>query len=199
MNIVSFLKNKESYIEDGKKIINENPFYFTLHLILKYYFNNTNEYYLLSFLKDITNSENEFKVFMIYFEYGLDVYNNEIKNLNLKYDNDNFINFLIGYLKKKYDSDHAILKPYIKNITENEDEIVKKFNIAKLTYNFKKDALNRFDKINNAIEYLNKAKELEDEAKKYKDMAMNILTNLKVEMKQNICFDNKLIIKDNNK
>ena len=41
----------EITIEYGKKIIKDNPFYFTLHLMLKYYFNNTNEYYFFTFLQ----------------------------------------------------------------------------------------------------------------------------------------------------
>lgn len=197
MDIISFSKNKDGTVEYGKKIIKDNPFYFTLHLILKYYFNNTNDYYFITFLKDITHSENEFKVFMIYFEYGIDLYNKNIKKLNLQYDNeDEFIYFLIGYLKKDYDNNHNVLKPYIKNITENEDEIIKKFNIAKSTYNYKKDALEKFENINIAIEYLNKARKLEIEAQKYKDMAMETLNNLKGEFRKTIYCDNKLIIKD---
>jgi len=196
MNIVSFLKNEGEIIEYGKKIIKDNPFYFTLHLILKYYFNN-NECYFFNFLKDITHSENEFKVFMIYFEYGIDIYNKNIKKLNLKYENeDDFIYFLIGYIKKVYDNNHKVLQPYIKNITENEEEIIKKFNIAKSTYNYKKDILEKFSKVNNAIEYLNKARKLELEAQKYKDMAMEMLTSLKGEYTKTIYCDNKLIIKD---
>ena len=187
----------EITIEYGKKIIKDNPFYFTLHLILKYYFNNTNEYYFFTFLKDITHSENEFKVFMIYFNYIIDIYNKDIKKINIKYENeDDFIYFLIGFLKNKYDNDRKVLKPYIKNITENEEEIIKKFNIAKSTYNYKKDALERFNNINNAIEYLKKAHDLELEAQKYKDMAMEMLINLKGEYTKTIYFDNKLIIKD---
>ena len=169
-------------IEYGGKIIKENPFYFTLHLILKYYFTNKSEYYLLNFLKDVTNSENEFKVFMIYIEFCIEVYNTKIKNLNIQYENDDeFIYFVIGYIKKLYDNDHSILKPFIKNITENELEVIKKFNIAKLTYNFKKDAIDRFNKLNNAVDLLNKATELENKAKEYKTMAMEILTGLKGE------------------
>ena len=169
-------------IEYGEKIIKENPFYFTLHLILKYYFTNKSEYYLLNFLKDVTNSENEFKVFMIYVEFCIDVYNTKIKKLNIQYENDEeFIYFLIGYIKKLYDNDHSILKPFIKNITENELEVIKKFNIAKLTYNFKKDEIDRFSKLNNAVDLLNKATELENKAKEYKTMAIEILTGLKGE------------------
>ena len=57
--------SKIEMINQGKYIINENPFYFTLHLLIKYYFKKSQDFYLLNFLKDITNSEAEFKVFMI--------------------------------------------------------------------------------------------------------------------------------------
>ena len=66
---------KVNYLKIGKNIIESNPFYNTLNLFLKYYFVNNREkdYYLNSFIKDIIKNEDEFKVFMVFKEYSLQV------------------------------------------------------------------------------------------------------------------------------
>ena len=69
---------KSTIIEDTKNIIKTNPFYFTLYLLLRYYFVKDVEFYMLDFIKDVTNTESEFKVFMVYIEFSLYVYNNKI-------------------------------------------------------------------------------------------------------------------------
>jgi hypothetical protein len=62
-------------------------------------------------------------------------------------------------------------------------------------YNFKKDALEKFDNLNMALRYLDKARELEEEAKKYSKMAIDILQNLKGEFVK-IIYDENLFIKN---
>ena len=69
---------KIELINTGKIIINENPFYFSLHLFIKYYFIKSQDFYLLNLLRDITKSENEFKVFMIYINFSIYIYNSQI-------------------------------------------------------------------------------------------------------------------------
>ena len=170
--------SKIEMINKGKYIINENPFYFTLHLLIKYYFIKSQDFYLLKFLKDITNSEDEFKVFMIYIEFSLHIYNTEIKDLYIC-DNEEIVYIIIAYVKNKYDVDRNILHPFIKSVSENEAEIIEKFNKAKDVYTFKKDTLEKFDILNEALMCLEKARELEIESKKYSDRAIDILKGLK--------------------
>ena len=166
-------------INEGKKIIENNPFYFTLHLLIKYYFVKQQDFYLLDFLKDITKSENEFKVFMVYIEFSIYLYNSQIIDIYCNCDNEDMVYIIIAYVKKTYDSDKNVLKPFINSITENNEEIIEKFNRVKLAYTFKKDALEKFDVLNEALICLEKAKELENESKKYSNRAIEILQGLK--------------------
>lgn len=172
-------------IEEGKNIVKINSFYNTLYLLLKYYFVRPIELNMMTFIKDVTNTENEFKVFMVYIDYAIYIHNNIF--INIKYDNnEDMIYALISYIKKSYDNDRNVLKPFIHSVTENESEIIEKFNIVKSTYNFKKDAMDKFDQLNKAIIYLEKAREYEDESKKYSNMAVQILTNLKSQFRNTI-------------
>jgi len=166
-------------VNTGKNIIKDNPFYFTLHLLIKYYFVKSQDFYLLNFLKDITNSENEFKVFMVYIEFSIYLYNSQIKDIYNKCDNEDIVYIIIAYVKNTYDSDKNILKPFINSVAENNDEIIEKFNKVKSAYTFKKETLEKFDILNEALSCLEKAKELENESKKYSNRAIEILQGLK--------------------
>jgi len=190
----------EELLQQGKDIIRENSFYYTLHVLLKYYFVKSQDFYLLNFIKDITNSEMEFKVFMIYIEFAIYNYNTHLKDVYTKdtlKNEDDIVFILIAYIKKLYDSDHSVLKPFINSVSENEDDVLEKFNIVKTTYNLKLEALEKFEKINNAIAYLEKAKEHENEAKIYSNMAMELLHDLRGQFKNTLYNDNqpKLILK----
>lgn len=190
----TFKISEKNYIELGKDIIKDNPFYFTLHLLLKYYFLQQPDIYIMNFLKDITNTKEEFKVFMIYLEFAKHIYNTEYKK-NYTYMDDDVIYSLIYYVKTRYDNDRSVLQPFITSAIENEYNIVNNFNTAKSMYNFKKDALEKFDNLNMALRYLDKARELEEEAKKYSKMAIDILQNLKGEFVK-IIYDENLFIKN---
>jgi hypothetical protein len=180
-----FSNNVSKMIEDGKNIINENPFYFTLHLLIKYYFNKNGEPFMIHFIKDITKSEDEFKVFMIYINYCLYIYKTEITKEYI--DNyEDLVYILISKIKKNYDNNRTVLEPFIKNITENEYEIIEKFNMAKAIYNYKQEALEKFNTINEALFYLEKSNEYKRESEKYSNMAIEILNKLKFEFKKNI-------------
>lgn len=188
---------KSELVKEGQNIIDTNSFYNTLHLLLKYYFVRPIELNMMAFIKDVTNSENEFKVFMIYIEYAIYIYNNIFTNIT--YDNnEDLVYALISYIKKTYDNDRNVLKPFIHSVTENETEIIEKFNMVKATYNFKKDAMDKFEQLNKAIIYLEKAKEYEEQSKKYSNMAIDVLTNLKSQFRKTIYNEElpKLMIKN---
>lgn len=131
--------SKISYEEDGKDIINKNPFYNTLSLFLKYHFVKYQEkdFYLMNFIKEITKNENEFKVFIVFKEYAMDIYH---RNLDENFKNnssiDTIINTIIFYLKKSYDNDRNVIKPFITSINENSNDIIEKFHFIKSSYVF---------------------------------------------------------------
>jgi hypothetical protein len=185
-------------INEGKEIIENNPFYFTLHLLIKYYFVKQQDFYLLDFLKDITKTENEFKVFMVYIEFSIYIYNSQIKNKFINCDNEDMVYIIIAYVKNTYDTDKNVLKPFINTVTENDDEVIDKFNKVKAAYIFKKDTLEKFDILNEALICLEKAKELENESKKYSNRAIDILQGLKGKFIQTIFNEEstKLFIKN---
>jgi hypothetical protein len=150
----------------------------------------------MSFLKDVTNTESEFKVFMVYVEFAIYVYNTYIKDTE-EFKNGNkedIVFILISYVKQLYSNNKDILKPFITSVNENQDEILDKFNKVKSMYNFKKDSLEKFTSINNVIYYLQKAKEHEEESKRYSNMALDILKELKDQFKNNIF--NKDLLKE---
>ena len=171
-----------NYLQIGKTSVCDNPFYNTLNLFLKYYFVNNKEkdYYLNSFIKDIINNENEFKVFMVFKEYSLQVYHEKFQELfdNLNNLDDN-IYILIGYVKVSYENDRNVIKPYISTISDNHADIINKFNYVKSSYKFRKDSSDKFEKLKEAIECLEKAKYHEDQAKYYNNIAIENLKNIK--------------------
>lgn len=176
--------SKEEFLKYGKNIIQNNSFFYTLHLLLKYYFVKNTDFYLINFLKDITNTEVEFKTFMVYIEFSVYTYNSYLKDLIDNIDSEeDIVYILIAYVKKIYDNDRAVLKPFINSLSENEDEIIEKFNNIKNIYKLKLDALQKIEKLNNAIYYLEKAKQYENEAKKCTNTALDLLKNLKGEFK----------------
>ena len=177
---MSLLKVSDTnLINEGKQIIKDNPFYFTLHLLIKYYFVKQQDFYLLNFLRDITKSENEFKVFMIYIDFSIYLYNSQIKDIYNNYDSEDMVYIIIAHVKNTYDADKNVLKPFINTVAENNEEIIEKFNKVKAAYTFKKDTLEKFDILNEALICLEKAKELENESKKYSNRAIGILQGLK--------------------
>ena len=191
------LTNNE-LVNMGKEIIENNPFYYTLHLLIKYYFVKSQDFYLLNFLRDITKTENEFKVFMIYIDFSIYIYNSKIKDIYNHCHNEDIVYIIIAYVKTTYDANKNVLKPFINSITENDDEVMEKFNKVKAAYEFKKDTLEKFDVLNEALYCLEKAKELENESKKYSNRAIEILQGLKGKFIQTIFNEEstKLLIKN---
>jgi hypothetical protein len=142
---------------------------------------------MMNFLRDITKSEEEFKVFMVYIEYSIHVYNTYIKDVYSEIKNgEDSLFATIAYVKKTYNANNQVLKPFINSVTENEDQVIEKFNIVKSVYEFKSDTLSKLEDVNNAMDYLEKSKTLEAEAKRYSDMAIEILSNLKGSFRRTI-------------
>ena len=189
--------SKADLVRDGKDITETNPFYYTLFSLLKYYFIQQQDIYLMSFMKDITNSEMEFKVFMIYIEFSLYLYEQYLKGI-LDTKDEDLVYAIVAYTKRSYDLNHNVLKPFINTVEENKDLVIDNYNTIKQNYKLKKEAATHFTKLNSAIVYLEKSKELETEAKKYASMAIDILQELKNDYKKTIYSDNfpRVLIKN---
>ena len=174
---------KVNYLKIGKNIIESNPFYNTLNLFLKYYFVNNREkdYYLNSFIKDIIKNEDEFKVFMVFKEYSLQVYYDKFKEIFEKLNSiDDIIHTLLGYVKMNYETDRNVIKPFIVSISDNKNEIINKFNYIKSSYIFKIETMDKFQKLKDAITYLEKAKYHEEQARYYNNIALDNLKDIKI-------------------
>ena len=181
--MISLKKNNISHlIKTGKEIVKENNFYSTLNLFLKYYFVNKDEkdFYLNNFIKDVTKNENEFKVFMVYKEYALNVYYSKLRHLfSNKLCIDDIVYCIISYVKNSYDEDRNVLSPYIVSINENINEIIEKFNFIKNNYIIKIDLIEKFKKLNESMDLLEKAEEHQKIANYCRKKAMEILRDIK--------------------
>ena len=101
--LASFSKTEHS--KKGKDIILSNPFYYTLYILLKYSFVKHDDFHVINFVEEITKSENEFKVFMVFKEYALYKYHTNLKEylkivFNKSKENNFFLFFLIRYKQK---------------------------------------------------------------------------------------------------
>lgn len=181
--MISLKKNNiQTLVTTGKQIVKENNFYSTLHLFLKYYFVNKDEkdFYLNNFIKDVTKNENEFKVFMVYKEYALDIYYSKLRHL---FENnlciDDIVYSIISYVKNSYTEDKKVLSPYIVSINENVDEIIEKFNFIKNNYIIKVDLIEKFKKLNESMALLEEAEEHQKNANYCRKKAIEILRDIK--------------------
>lgn len=180
--------NKKDYIQTGKKIVENNPFYNTLNLFLKYYFVEYSEkdFYFTNFIKDIIKNENEFEIFMIFKEYSLFIYHSQLKDsINSNEKIENIVYIIIANVKINYDNDKSVLKPFIHSISENKNEILEKFNNIKSAYIFKTEYISTFKKLEESIYNLEKAKEHEEKAKEHQEKA-NYYNNLALDSLKNI-------------
>ena len=188
--MISLKKNNISnLVKTGKEITKENNFYSTLNLFLKYYFVNKDEkdFYLHNFIKDVTKNQEEFKVFMVYKEYALDIYYSKLRHIfpnNLSIDD--IVYSIISYVKKSYDEDRKVLSPYIISIEENINDILEKFNFIKNNYIIKIDFIEKFKKINESMSLLEKAEEHQKNANYCRQKAIEILRDIKNPFENNL-------------
>ena len=182
-------KNKmqtKEHIECGIKICNENPFYKTLSILLKYFFLNTStdSSIISDLIKDVTKSETEFQVFMIYKNYALDLFYKykyspvTYKDRFLNLSNDDIVHYLISVVKSNYDKDHTVIKPYIVSIEENKDETIQKYHYIKSTYMIKNENYEMMTVIEKVISLLEQSKEYEYKAIQCRENAMIMLQKM---------------------
>ena len=170
-----------NYFEIGKNIIEGNPFYNTLSLFLKYYFEKEKKcYYLNSFIKDIIKNEDEFKVFIVFKEYSLNLYDKYKETFEKLTSAEDIVYTLLGYVKMNYETDRNVIKPFIVSISDNKNEIINKFNYIKSSYIFKIETMDKFQKLKDAITYLEKAKYHEEQARYYNNIALDNLKDIKI-------------------
>ena len=188
--MISLKKNNISHlIKTGKEIVKENNFYSTLNLFLKYYFVNKDEkdFYLNNFIKDIINNENEFKVFMVFKEYALDLYYSKLKHLfSISLSTDDIVYIIISYVKNSYDKDRTVITPFIYSVNENINEIIDKYNFIKNNYIIKIELIDKFKKLNDSISLLEEAEEYQKKANYSRKKAIEILRDIKNPFENNL-------------
>ena len=166
------------FIENGKDICESNPFYNTLKLLLKYFFLcNSSDVNIMDLIRDVSKSETEFKVFMIYKNYALDVYYSDVKPIfeNEKNDvsYDDVIFYIIYLVKKNYEENRFVIKPYISSL--DEEDVIEKFNFIKTAYTIQKEQYEKMSNLQEAIALLEESKNLEKKSKLKRDKALSLL------------------------
>ena len=166
------------FIENGKDICDCNPFYNTLKLLLKYFFLcNSSDVNIMDLIRDVSKSETEFKVFMIYKNYALDVYYSDVKPIfeNEKNDvsYDDVIFYIIYLVKKNYEENRFVIKPYISSL--DEEDVIEKFNFIKTAYTIQKEQYEKMSNLQEAIALLEESKNLEKKSKIKRDKALSLL------------------------
>lgn len=166
------------FIENGKDICDSNPFYNTLKLLLKYFFLcNSSDVNIMDLIRDVSKSETEFKVFMIYKNYALDVYYSDVKPIfeneknNVIYDD--MIFYIIYLVKKNYEENRFVIKPYISSL--DEEDVIEKFNFIKSAYTIQKEQYEKMSNLQEAIALLEESKNLEKKSKLKRDKALSLL------------------------
>ena len=166
------------FIENGKDICDSNPFYNTLKLLLKYFFLcNSSDVNIMDLIRDVSKSETEFKVFMIYKNYALDVYYSDVKPIfeneknNVIYDD--MIFYIIYLVKKNYEENRFVIKPYISSL--DEEDVIEKFNFIKTAYTIQKEQYEKMSNLQEAIALLEESKNLEKKSKLKRDKALSLL------------------------
>jgi len=165
------------FIENGKDICDSNPFYNTLKLLLKYFFLcNSSDVNIMDLIRDVSKTETEFKVFMIYKNYALDVYYSDVKpvfeNEN-DFSCDDVIFYIIYLVKKNYEENRFVIKPYISSL--DEENIIEKFNFIKMEYTIRKEQYEKMSNLQEAISLLEESKMLEKKSKQKRNKALSLL------------------------
>ncbi len=183
-----------NYIELGKQICLENNFFNTLKLILKYYFlYDKKDINILEILREVSKNEMEFKTFMVYKNFAIDIYYKFVKDSFKEKEyiiEDDIIYTIIYFVKEEYDKDHSIIRPYITNV--DKDDVVEKFNLIKANYQMRLEVFEKFSKLEEAIRLLEESKSLENKAKISRNKALNILNKIHKSM-SNFNYEPKLL------
>ncbi len=179
-NTMLSLSSKKNFINEGKNIIKTNPFYYVLNLIIKSHFLPQKEIDFYNFAQNLLNSETDFKVFCVFKEFAVYIYNEKVKHIIKKEDDvDDIISLIIYFVKNEYDKDRHIIKPYISNITENENIILEKFNFIKSQYEINCMINKHYEQYEYALSLLEESKKLEKKSSELSTEAIKILLNIK--------------------
>jgi hypothetical protein len=178
-------------IETGKNICETNPFYNTLNLLLKYFFLNNDSINISELIHEVTKSELEFQVFMIYKNYAIDLYFQK-KNILNHISYDEVIYCLISMIKNNYEQNRNILEPYISSIEMNKNDIIEKYHYIKSSYVIKNDNITKLSELNDVISLLEESKKLEIKAQKCKQLALDKLYKLHLTIKNKITTSDEL-------
>ena len=110
-------------------------------------------------IRNVTKTENEFHVFIVYKNYAIDLFNIERENIeNMKLDTTEMVYYLINEIKTRYDNNKKILEPYIKTLNDNKSEILEQYNMIKNQFRIEEQEIKKLMKLKNTIELLNISK-----------------------------------------
>ena len=181
-------------IINGKRICDENNFYNILSIFLRYYFLGDDNINIVNLIRNVTKTENEFHVFIVYKNYAIDLFNIERENIeNMKLDTTEMVYYLINEIKTRYDNNKKILEPYIKTLNDNKSEILEQYNMIKNQFRIEEQEIKKLMKLKNTIELLNISKEYENKANKLREEALNNLLEYYTNMSKEIRIHNKLL------
>lgn len=173
------MEDINNLIVSGENVYFSNSFYKTLGMLIKYYFLiNRSDINLMDLMRDVSKSELEFKTFMVYKNFAVDLYYSHVqdllsKNSSLDMSYDDIIYIILHYVKTEYDKDHKVLSAYITGL--DNEEMIEKFNYIKTTYELRKEEYSKVSKLFEAIKLLEEAKDYENKATSCRDKALKIL------------------------
>ena len=157
-------------IKSGVELCSNNPFFENLRLILRFLMSRepleTNVAEKL--LKSINQTELELKTYAIYKELAIRVYAESLRYLFYFDDSIEDVTFaLIAKVKEVYDTDRAIVKPYVEAMEQNMQQVLTEYKRA------------TEPSIEGALLLLSRAEELESEAVNIRAKAITILERLR--------------------
>lgn len=164
----------EALIQTGKIVCEDNNFFYILRRVLKYILQDiTKGSNVLDLVKEITKSEMDFRVYTIYKDYGLYLYNHKIKFLFHHNDDiDNITYALIGEIKTNYDIDHSVLEPFIIKLDSDTEKL-------KNNYQYMKAIPSQFldpeQILRKSINLLEEAEKLEEQARQLRKQSIALM------------------------
>lgn len=173
-------------IKSGQSICETNLFFYILRLVLKYILQgiNTRGTDVFDLVKHITKTEMDFKVYTIYKDFGMSVYNKKVKFMFYHGDDIDEITYvLINEIKTEYDSNHAILEPFISKAEAD---------LNKISYNYQymksipDQVIETETSLKLCLSLLEKAHKLELEASQLHKQSISILKSLVINPKKEI-------------
>jgi hypothetical protein len=164
----------KSLIETGKTICDNNMFFHTLRLVLKYILQGiTKGSNVLDLVKQITKSEMDFRVYTIYKDYGIYLYTTKINFMFNHGDNIDDVTYaLIAEIKTTYDLDHKVLEPYVSKLDFDTEKLNHNYHYMKA---IPTQFLETETILKKSLSLLEEADKLEEQAREFRRQGISLL------------------------